>query len=270
MSRVNRLLGVARSVAIYHGIPYRQRRLRRFYTAFVSSGDLVFDIGAHAGNRTRALAALGCRVVAVEPQPDFARLLRALFAGSRQVTVVEAAVATRAGRSALSISERTPTVTTVDEGWRDARAREPDFRRVRWNDRVDVETTTLDALIERFAVPAFVKIDVEGGEPAVLGGLNHAVGSLSFEYLPRALDYARRCTERLSALGPYLFNWSAGESSRLAEDRWMSAAELMAALATPAAQRRPGDVYARLVPRTPRPAAANAGGPAFLQLDVAL
>jgi hypothetical protein len=37
----------------------------------------VFDIGAHAGNRVRAFAALGCRVVAIEPQSDFAWLLRA-------------------------------------------------------------------------------------------------------------------------------------------------------------------------------------------------
>jgi FkbM family methyltransferase len=246
MSTVNRVLGMARSLAIYHGIPRRQRRLRGLYAGFVSPGDLVFDIGAHAGNRTRAFAAMGCRVVAVEPQPDFARLLRALFAKSPRVTIVEAAVGATAGRSALSISERTPTVTTLDDRWRDARGREPDFSFVRWDHRVEVETTTLDALIERFAVPAFVKIDVEGGEPGVLAGLSHAVASLSFEYLPRALDYACRCTERLSALGPYVFNWSAGESSRLATHQWMTAAELMAALATPEALRRPGDVYARL------------------------
>ena len=43
---------------------------------FVKPGDLVFDIGAHLGNRTRAFVALGCRVVAVEPQPHVARMLR--------------------------------------------------------------------------------------------------------------------------------------------------------------------------------------------------
>jgi hypothetical protein len=95
-------------------------------------------------------------------------------------------------------------------------------------------------------VPAFVKIDVEGSEPAVLAGLTRPVRSLSFEYLPRALDYARVCAARLSALGPYRFNWSAGESYQLAASQWMSEADLCAALQTPAAQRRPGDVYARL------------------------
>ena len=246
MSRAGRIIGLARSLAIYHAIPLRQRRLRRFYAEFVSTGDLVFDLGAHAGNRTRAFAAMGCRIVAVEPQPDFARLLRVLFARSPVVEVIEAAVGSGPGHTPLFISERTPTVTTIAAPWHEARARDPDFSGVRWDRRIDVQTTTLDLLIERFGMPAFVKIDVEGSEPSVLAGLSRPVRSLSFEYLPRALDCARACVARLSALGPYRFNWSTGESYRLATSRWMTDAELSAVLETADAQRRPGDVYARL------------------------
>src|SRR5262245_43863227 len=79
MSRIDRAVGLLRSLAIYHAIPFRQRRLKMLYGQFVRAGDLAFDIGAHAGNHVRALSALGCRIVALEPQPDFARLLRALF-----------------------------------------------------------------------------------------------------------------------------------------------------------------------------------------------
>lgn len=246
MSRANRTAGMLRSLAIYHAIPLRQRRLRRFYSQFVSRGDLVFDLGAHAGNRTRAFAAMGCRVVAVEPQPDFARLLRMLFARSANVEVIEAAVGEKAGRTSLMISERTPTVTTIAGAWHEARATEPDFSHVEWNRKVEIETTTLDVLIERFGAPAFIKMDVEGAEPSVLAGLSRPVRALSFEYLPRALDYARVCVERLRALGAYRYNWSRGESYRMNEERWMTGDELSVALKTAAAQQRPGDVYARL------------------------
>jgi FkbM family methyltransferase len=246
MGRFDRGLGLVRSLAIYHAIPLRQRRLRRLYGQFVGAGDLVFDVGAHAGNRVRAFAALGCRVVAIEPQPDFAWLLRSLCGRSPRVVVVEAAVADVSGRRPLSVSERTPTVTTLATDWRDARAGDPDFDHVRWNRQLEVQTTTLDCLIEQFGVPAFVKIDVEGSEPAVLAGLGRPVPALSFEYLPRALQEVHVCLTRLIALGPYRFNWSVGESNRLASDRWLDASELLAALRLRAARRRPGDVYARL------------------------
>lgn len=246
MSRLDRALGLARSLAIYHAIPLRQRRLKGLYRQFVATSDLVFDVGAHAGNRVRAFAALGCRVVAIEPQPDFAWLLRALFGRSAQVTIVEAAVANVPGRRSLAVSERTPTVTTMAPDWRDARARDPDFSGVNWNQRIEVDTVTLDGLIDRFGVPAFIKIDVEGSEQAVLSGLGRPVPALSFEYLPRALEEVQGCLARLMSLAPYVFNWSIGESSRLASARWLDASDVLDALRTPAAQRRPGDVYARL------------------------
>jgi len=149
MSRFDRALGLLRSLAIYHAIPMRQRRLRALYSQFVGPGDLVFDIGAHVGNRVRAFASLGCRVVAVEPQPDFAGVLRTLFARSARIEIVEAAVGDAPGRASLSVSDRTPTVTTLAPAWRDARARDPDFARVRWNRRVEDETTTVDLLMAR-------------------------------------------------------------------------------------------------------------------------
>ena len=245
-SRLRRLAGLARSIGMYHAIPGRQRRLRALYARFVAPGDLAFDLGAHAGNRARALAALGCRVVAVEPQADFARLLRALFARAPAVEVVEAAVAAAAGRAALTVSERTPTLTTLAPDWLDARRRDPRFTSIRWNRTVEVETTTLDALIARFGPPAFVKIDVEGSEPEVLAGLTRPLPVLSFEYLPGALGHARAAVARLDALGPYRYNWSPGESYRLAAPEWLTAGALGAALDSPAARRVSGDVYARL------------------------
>ena len=243
MTAFGRALGLARSLLVYHGIPGRQRRMRRFYGRFIAAGDLVFDIGAHAGNRTRALAALGCRVVAVEPQPDFARLLRLLFAHTPAVTIVEAAVARTAGRAALAISDRTPTVTTLSADWREARRGDADFAGVKWNRSVEVPVTTLDALIMQHGTPSFVKIDVEGSELDVLAGLTEPVRVVSFEYLVRALDLVEACTTRLAELGNYRFTWSPGESFRLATDDNLTAPELITSLRSGLAQQQFGDVY---------------------------
>lgn len=245
--RLERFLGIARSLVVYHAIPGRQRRLRRLYSTFVRAGDVAFDIGAHVGNRTRALDALGCRVVAVEPQADLARIVRAVTKRSGRVVVLEQLLSSGAGTQTLWLSDGHPTVATSATDWRDERAKEEGFAGVTWTRAIEVDATTLDHLIERYGVPAFVKIDVEGAEPAVLAGLTQPVPAVSFEYLPSALEQVERCARRLLELGPYRFNWSPGESFALASADWMALEELMGALKTPEASRQSGDVYARMV-----------------------
>ena len=145
------------------------------------------------------------------------------------------------------MSERTPTVTTLSPSWREARSADADFTGVHWNRSVEVAVTTLDALVERFGTPSFVKIDVEGAEADVLAGLSHPVPNRFFRIpAPRARPRRPTCTRRLDQLGDYRFTWSAGESFRLQADAWVSGPELIAALRTPAAQRRSGDIYASL------------------------
>ena len=54
-------------------------------TQFVKRGDLVFDIGAHVGDRVAAFRRLGARVVAVEPQPALGAHARLLYGRDRDV-----------------------------------------------------------------------------------------------------------------------------------------------------------------------------------------
>ena len=76
MRLADRLYGLGRSLWMYYGRPSNRVAMDRFYGEFVRPGALCFDIGAHVGNRSRAWSRLGASVVAVEPQPDFARFLR--------------------------------------------------------------------------------------------------------------------------------------------------------------------------------------------------
>src|SRR5947207_1445238 len=61
-SMFDRLAGLARSLAIYHAIPFRQRRLRRLYRTFVKHDDLVLDV---EGSEPAALAGLSHAVPAL-------------------------------------------------------------------------------------------------------------------------------------------------------------------------------------------------------------
>ena len=66
---------------------------------------------------------------------------------------------------------------------------------------------------------------------AALRGLSRPVGALSFEYVPGARDEALACIDTLERLGPYRYNWSPGETMRLALPEWCDAAGMRAFIA---------------------------------------
>jgi FkbM family methyltransferase len=239
--------GILRSLVIYWR-PGRQKRLQEFYAPFVGADDLVFDIGAHLGDRSAAFAALGARVIALEPQPHLVPWLRRLTAKSGRVKIRVEAIGAAPGNAQLAVSVLTPTVSTVAAGWRHRMSSgHPGFRGVQWGHTLQVRVTTLDDLVATYGEPTFCKIDVEGAEAEALAGLSRSIEALSIEFVRGAEDIALACVDRLEELAQYQYNAVQGEAREFMFDEWVDAPAMRAWLAEGAGGVSSGDLYARRV-----------------------
>lgn len=238
--------GILRSLRIYYGNRGHGPAMDRMYASFIKPGDLVFDIGAHVGDRIAAFRRLGARVVAAEPQPALVKTLRLIYGRDGNVAIEATAVGRQAGDIELSVNVDNPTVSTASREFIAAAADAPTWQGQRWGKTLRVPLTTIDALLARHGVPAFIKIDVEGFEAEALAGLTKPAAALSFEFTTIQRDVARACIERCTALGYTRFNAALGESQQFAHAAWVDAATLTSWLDALPPEANSGDVYARL------------------------
>jgi len=197
-----------------------------FYKQFIQPGDLVFDIGANVGNRVEVFLALGAKVVAIEPQPACAVILRQKFGDRIQIENV--GLGSKPGELDMHIATDS-TISTFSSDFIAATGSER-FKQHKWVDTIKVPITTFDALIEKYGVPVFAKIDVEGFETEVLKGLHQPIPALSLEYcVPELQTNLNDCMNMLSALSNHAtFNYAAVEEMKLVLDDWQDAATFAA------------------------------------------
>jgi FkbM family methyltransferase len=134
----------------------------------------VWDIGANVGLFSFAAASLGAQVLAVEADIWLANLInRSVRLNGLPVTVIAAAVSDRPGVSKLYLS---------DEGRASNSLNGCGFAQT-------VVTLTLDWLLEQFAAPQVLKIDVEGMEYAVLKGARKVLQARPVIFCEVSEDY---------------------------------------------------------------------------------
>lgn len=239
--------GLARSIAIYYGMPWRRSGLKRFYRSLVKPGDLVFDIGAHVGSRSRTLLQLGARVVAVEPQPLFADFLEKHLAKDL-IALERVAVGRERGKIDLHISSRHPTVTSISPAFVETAGQTAGFASVEWDRTLSVPMVTLADLVHRYGLPDFCKIDVEGAEADILNGADAPLPLVAFEYIPSMPQMTDAALLALEKLGDYRFNRVVGESHRFVQPDWIGLDDLRAQMRCLPLDAPSGDIYARLSP----------------------
>jgi FkbM family methyltransferase len=241
------LQGVFKSLRVYHGLDAPRAQMDAIYARFIQPSDLVFDVGAHVGDRVSSFRRLGARVVALEPQPLMLRTLRLIHGRDQNVMLVPAAVASEVGEVTLHLNSRNPTVSTLSDAFMTEAFSADGWQEQVWDRSIRVPAVTLDRMIGAFGPPAFIKIDVEGFEDEVLRGLSQSVPALSFEFTTIARDVAQRCIKALSALGPYRYDVALGESQMMTFGSWISASRMADHLEHLPHAANSGDVYAVLV-----------------------
>ena len=190
--------------------------------------DLIFDLGANHGFKTRVFLELGARVIAVDPDERNQKTLAERFLAYRlrkkPVVVVGKAVSDRNGHETFWISEPGFAMNTLSAKWMEALGNDPARfgRTFEFRGKRQVETITLEQMISTYGLPFYIKIDVEGYEPNVLKGLQTAVPYLSFEVnLPDFRSEGEQCIARLREIAANgVFNCAVGD--RLMFSDWMS------------------------------------------------
>lgn len=133
----------------------------------VESMQLIMDIGMHAGADTGYYLEKGFRVVGVEANSVLVEEARRAFApylASGQLVIEPAGVRATAARLPFYINLQNDHWSSFDKEW-GARRNSP-YR------TVEVECITPQTLIERYGMPYYLKIDIEGSDIDVVRGLH--------------------------------------------------------------------------------------------------
>ncbi len=179
------------------------------YGRFCKPGDLVFDIGANVGERTGWFLELGCEVVAVEP---LAHLLN--HADGRAHRVNAAVGPAMAEGVPFYHCTHSHYLSTLSQAYVNQVYEQPGIGGSVYTE-ITTAVVTLDYLIDRYGVPAFCKIDVEGGEAGVLAGLSQSLAALSFEVHSFAPDKAAECMWSLESRTAYDYSYAPLETFKV-------------------------------------------------------
>jgi FkbM family methyltransferase len=204
-------------------------------------GDIVFDVGANAGDKAQSYLDRGARMVCIEPQPEMISRLKHRFSDNPRVDIVEKALGRRTCEMSMSICSESPTISTMSDAWKKGR-----FSNQTWDQTVGVNVTTLDQMVLEYGIRRYTKIDVEGFEKEVVSGLSRRLGIISFEFTSEYLRDAFEVLGHLIGIGYSNFNAPIGESNSFALGSWVKYYDLVPILLQNCQQHSAlwGDIYA--------------------------
>lgn len=210
---------------LYFALNKECKEQNKFYSDFIGQGDLVFDVGACYGKKLVSFLKADANVVAIEPQEKCVDYLRRVF-GADKVTFIQKALGDK--EAVLDFYEgQDRSFSTASKEWMADLSR--NFGEINhvWKPARKITATTLDKLVEKYGIPHFIKIDVEGFEFNVLKGLSRPVNMIAIEFIRANIPRAVKCIDYLNNMGPYSYNLTAGENYEFKFGIWKKHNEIV-------------------------------------------
>jgi FkbM family methyltransferase len=160
--------------------------------------DLIYDIGLHKGEDAAFYLRKGFRVIGVEANPDLVQETNQRFLGNDRITILNGAIERGTGIVTF-FRDKSSVWGTLDPAWAQ---RNVDLGSS--HDTISVPILSIREVFEKFGVPYYLKLDIEGRERVVLDALKELPIKpllLSMESEKRSIRNLMNDLRELSKLG---------------------------------------------------------------------
>ena len=171
---------------------------------------LAFDLGGNMGQSTDVLLQNYDKVICFEPNPHLVKHLKNKYHNNNRVIIEEIGLSDEESVKKFYISN-SHVVSTISQDW----ITNSRFTNVyNWDNEIEINTTTLNKVIEKYGVPYFIKIDVEGYEYEVFMGLTKLLDDtyISFEWAEEQYSKINETVSYLKSLGYSNFSYTYGDT----------------------------------------------------------
>ena len=206
--------GFLKKIHILHEIARKYRRIKiraHEVIKLLPPNSLIFDIGAHLGDKSLPFLKNDMKVLMVEPNPFMCKFLNTYFSKNPNVKILQKGVGEKKRKAVFYISDSAPGASTLSRSWKNSKR----FKRykIKYNRIIDIDLVTLDYLIKKYGSPDYIKIDIENYEYYAISGLSKKNGIISFEFVNENFDNIIKCLNKLARIGYEEFNFSLGDNN---------------------------------------------------------
>jgi FkbM family methyltransferase len=200
----------------------------KFYRSVIGNNKkLIFDVGANVGNKSIIFSEISKSVLLFEPDITNVKILKARFKNKSNYIIIDCALSNQKGGAEYyaisddsaynSLSEKHILTVAKARGIINGKNKLTSYK---------VRTNTLSFFIEKYGLPDYLKLDVEGYEKEVLLGLDRMVPFISFEAnLPQFLSETIEIIDYLDCLSKNTYFYNFSINNKLELNRFISSIE---------------------------------------------